>query len=143
MDNIVARISKLDGPYITSLAFRASYTSSSSRPKLDKVEDYFKQLEEMGFGRNCREGKSFVLYRVSPTDIEQGQLDRLGSTREQYTENFAKTPPEITLARFAVLLRKSPFYEDILPMFQARLPKEPQNGKGKKAKVNENEEEDE
>ena len=118
----MAHISKFDGPYITTLASRASYTSSSSRLKLDKVEDYFKMLKEMGFGRNCCEGKSFVFYRVTPTDIEQDQLDHLGNTLDQYSENYAKTPPEITCG----------FAEKV-----AILPQEP--GNSKKAKANEDE----
>ena len=63
---------------------------------MEKVEDYFKKLEEMGFGRNYREGQSYVFYRVTPTDIGQDQLDRLGNTQDQYYENYAYTPPEVT-----------------------------------------------
>ena len=136
-ENIVARISKLDGPYISSVAYRASYTSSSARPTLERVELHFKQLEDMGFGRKIREGKTYVFYRKTPTDIGQDQLDRLGNTRDQYYEKYAKTCPEGTFERFVVLLKKSPFYDDILPMFEARLPEEP--GSNKKGKRNEKE----
>ena len=38
----------------------------------------------MGLGWNCREGKSYVFYQVTPTDICQDQLDRLGNTWDQY-----------------------------------------------------------
>ena len=135
-ENIVARISKIDGPYITSAVYRASYTSSSSRPNIEIVEDHFKELEEGGFGRKMKEGKSYVFFRETPTNIAQDNLDRLGNTREQYYEIFHKTPPETTMERFGVILRKSPFYNDILHLFEARLPKEPKDNKKNKTSDN-------
>ena len=65
VENIVARISKFDGPYIMNLAFRASWRF--------KVEDCFKQLEEMGFGQNCCEGKSFFTRWHLPTFVPSNQ----------------------------------------------------------------------
>ena len=54
-ENLVARVSKIDGPYITTS--EGSYTSSVSCPNLERVEDHFKELEERGFGRKMKEGK--------------------------------------------------------------------------------------
>ena len=133
--SIHTKIPTFDGPFISSLAFRMSY-SGHSRPTIAKVEEYFHDLAETGYGKYVKDGRGYILFKRQPDQLEDEMLLRMGCTQDEYQNSFTKVPFETEdREKFVEVVRKCPFLAEIEDSFQVVLEEFPTQPEGPPIKI--------